>query len=364
MSIFVIVFWALSILLITASYLPLLSLGHWWIRGLDYPRIPIATLTLALLIMTPMIFPLQTPYIILMTLLLGGLVLDAFRIGPYLKISSTQSKRLRRPTDPIGQRLAVISANVFIENRQTQKLEDSIQTCDPDFVCIVEADKFWENWARDWIKKYPFQVLKGQDNGYGFVLMSRHRFLETKVRFLTDKRVPSLRSVVDVDGRKVTAFVLHSRPPRPKEGPSDQRDAEMAKVAEEIAQVDGPVIVMGDLNDVSWSHTTRLFLRVSKLLDPRRGRGVYNTFPAKFSEIGFPLDHLFHSQHFTLKNFKVLPDIGSDHLPIFSELELLPEPMKKGNPDRLEEGDISDVQTFKERGRQWDGPNQTLEFDN
>ena len=79
-------------------------------------------------------------------------------------------------------------------------------------------------------------------------------------------------------------------------------------------------IVCGDLNDVAWSQTTRLFQRVSRLLDPRVGRGLYATFHADYPFARWPLDHLFHDETFALRRLDVLESIGSDHFPIYVQL--------------------------------------------
>jgi endonuclease/exonuclease/phosphatase (EEP) superfamily protein YafD len=97
-------------------------------------------------------------------------------------------------------------------------------------------------------------------------------------------------------------------------------------VGKEISKQSGPVIVAGDLNDVAWSPTTRHFKKISGLLDPREGRGFFNTFHAHYPLVKWPLDHVFHSKHFSLVRIERLSDIGSDHYPLFTQLALVAPP--------------------------------------
>ena len=61
---------------------------------------------------------------------------------------------------------------------------------------------------------------------------------------------------------------------------------------------------------------------MSGLLDPRIGRGLFNTFDAGNPIFRFPLDHVFHSSHFRLFRLCRLPKVGSDHFPVLVELNL------------------------------------------
>jgi hypothetical protein len=97
------------------------------------------------------------------------------------------------------------------------------------------------------------------------------------------------------------------------------------------------------MNDVGWSRTTKLFQKVSKLLDPRKGRGMYPTFNAKSLIWRYPLDHLFHSDDFRLATIRTLPPIGSDHLPLMVELSHEPSAAKEQAAPPLDRNDRKDA---------------------
>ena len=93
------------------------------------------------------------------------------------------------------------------------------------------------------------------------------------------------------------------------------------------------------MNDVAWSRTNYLFQRASGLVDPRIGRGLYNSFHAEYFFLRFPLDHFFHSNHFRLVELKRLAYFGSDHFPMFIHLSYEPEAQRQ---QKAPEADASD----------------------
>jgi endonuclease/exonuclease/phosphatase (EEP) superfamily protein YafD len=95
-------------------------------------------------------------------------------------------------------------------------------------------------------------------------------------------------------------------------------------VGRELAEDPKPAIVAGDLNDVAWSHTSRLFRRLSGLIDPRIGRGFYNSYHAEHWWMRWPLDHVFYGPEFLLRDLKRLPPFGSDHFPLLIDLDYHP----------------------------------------
>jgi endonuclease/exonuclease/phosphatase (EEP) superfamily protein YafD len=153
------------------------------------------------------------------------------------------------------------------------------------------------------------------------------------------------------DGSKVRLQALHPEPPLPGDD-SGERDAELVMVGREVRDEGRATIVLGDLNDVAWSRTSKLFRKVAGTGDPRVGRGLYPTFNARYPLLRWPLDHMFLSPHFELMQIDVLADIGSDHFPIFFKLCLKSDPAERkvapSAPSPVEAEATEEVQAGKE----------------
>jgi endonuclease/exonuclease/phosphatase (EEP) superfamily protein YafD len=306
---------------IIATLLPLSRSDAWWVRGFDFPRLQI----LALIALVAAGFALThdgaddasgwRAAVLLALAACAGY--QGWMMYPYLPFARPQVQR-SGGGDPQAA-LRMMTANVLMTNRDAQRLLAIVREADPDVILMVETDQWWQEQLGVLRESHPFAVEQPQDNTYGMLLFSRLPLIDPKLEFLVQQDIPSIHAGVRLrSGVRVALHCLHPRPPFPTEDESSTgRDAELLIVGKGIKQRSEPVVVMGDLNDVAWSRTNYLFQDISGLLDPRIGRGFFNTFHAQVPFLRFPLDHFFHSNHFRLVDFRRLEAFGSDHFPVF-----------------------------------------------
>jgi endonuclease/exonuclease/phosphatase (EEP) superfamily protein YafD len=316
--------YGLAALCIVATLLPFHRSEAWWVRACDFPRTQIAILTAATLAGILAFAELDALALLLALGLLVSLGIQLSVILPYTPLWPVEVKRSEAPAGP--HTLSLMIANVLMENRQVDRLIKVIAANHPDLILAVETDDWWCDHLRKALRHYPHEVAHPLPNTYGTMLLSRLELVNPEVRFLLKPDIPSIRTGVRLrSGEAITLYGLHPEPPSPTEADTSlPRDAELVLAGREIAQSDQPTIVAGDLNDVAWSHTSRLFRRISRMLDPRLGRGMYNTFHARYWFLRWPLDHVFVSDVFLLRSLKRLPAFGSDHFPIFIAVDHIP----------------------------------------
>lgn len=337
----------LTFVLTTLIFLPLWRHEAWWVRALDFPRIQFTILSLVLLVSTFSLLDLSEPStwgLVLVSILC--IAYQTWWILPYTRFFSVEVK----PTLTRDEQhtIRILTANVLMPNRNAETLIELVKTNHPDVLVTLESDAWWENKLNVLEPEYPHTIKCPLDNLYGIHVYSKLPLKNSQIAYLVESDKPSIHTLVRLpSGDDIRLHFLHPAPPFVTENlESSERDAELVIVGKNIAESDKPIIVAGDLNDVSWSATTRLFRKVSGLLDPRIGRGIFNTFHAKHWFLRFPLDHLFHSHHFTLSSIRRLPKFGSDHFALLTELILEPQ---NTNPENGLEADDKDLAWAKSK---------------
>jgi endonuclease/exonuclease/phosphatase (EEP) superfamily protein YafD len=312
----------LGILIVLFSIIPLIKNDYWFFRVFEYPRLQKLIVNVAVLVAFLALFKVSSTTDLVFT---GLTAMNAayliYKIFPFTPLAR---KRLL-PVGAIDDKnsFSIISSNVFQDNKNTEGCLQMLKSKDPDIVLLLETDQFWYEGTASLKKDYPFQVLVPLENTYGMLLYSKLNLIDTQVRYLVDEEIPSIKTKVELpSGQFFTLYCVHPTPPVPGENTySTERDKELLLVAKEVKESNTPSIVVGDLNDVAWSYTTELFTKISGLLDPRLGRGFYNTFHAQHAFLRFPLDHVFCSTDFKFIALQRLDNFNSDHFPILIKLQ-------------------------------------------
>ena len=313
-----------AVLAIWLSGWSLIRRDEWWFRGADFPRLQI--LFVGLVALAGLLFIQAEWTLVRELLLLGVIAAVAYQLKmvlPYTPVWKKQVLHVRQDQLNVEQQISLLVANVLTPNHKYHLLLEQIDHLQPDVVLTLETDQIWQEALKPIEADYPYRVAVPQDNLYGMHLYSRLPLADTEVKFILSDETPSIHATIRLrSGLSVQLYCLHPKPPSPTEAKdSTLRDAELLIVGDQIKDIDESCIVMGDLNDVAWSRTTRLFQRISGLLDPRVGRYFMNTFHADYPLLRWSLDHIFHSTDFGLVEMKRLPHIGSDHFPIYVVLQ-------------------------------------------
>lgn len=294
---------------------------QWWIRAFDFPRLQISILISVIIVAAIIVFDFsKVIHFIAVALLLVSLIYQVEKIYPYTWFAKKEVMKFEDgdPTDNIS----ILVSNVLTPNEDYHKLLEIVNRRQPDILLTLESDEKWEKALKGLEEEYKYCIKVPQDNLYGMHLYSKLKLEETEIRYLVKDDIPSIHGVVRLeDNSRIRIHCMHPRPPSPSEADtSTNRDAELLMLGRDVREQDDSVLVFGDLNDVAWSRTTRLFQQMSGLMDPRIGRGFFNTFHADYRFFRWPLDHVFHSNDFTLVDIAREKHIGSDHFPMYIKL--------------------------------------------
>ena len=213
--------------------------------------------------------------------------------------------------------VSFLAVNVAARNDEYAGLLETIARANADVVVLVEFTRRWSERIAVLSKDYPHQARFPRDDAFGIALLSRYPFETADEVALgpssaIDARLQTPRGIVRVIG-------VHLYPPV-SAARARLRNGQLEALAELLAPLPDPLVVLGDFNVSPYSPYLAAWLARTGLRDARRGFGLDFTWPAHFPPLGVPIDHILVSASLGVAEHRRLPAFGSDHYPVLARL--------------------------------------------
>lgn len=214
--------------------------------------------------------------------------------------------------DPIR----LMTVNVLTNNSAHDEIVAEIMQVNPDVVAVVElSTDLQRHLSGAFSQVYPYSETRGQDLGnFGIGLYSKEPLSEVKV-FQLNEAIDS----IEASCRGYRLIATHPLPPMGHRN-FRSRNEHFALLVARILQFrerdpTSPLAVMGDFNLTPWSPHFRDLESLSGLHRARQGFAITPTWYARtdYFPFGLVLDHVLVSESLRCDQYRVGPNVGSDH---------------------------------------------------
>lgn len=223
----------------------------------------------------------------------------------------------RPPTnrEKTGKPYRLYFANILGTNTSYTRLLHSIHQADADIVLLVEVRPNHLEKLLPALKDYPHQFTLPDVDNFGIAIFSRLPLESAQTLAIDETCTPALIAKIKTNGINLTLIGIHLFPPKSR-AKATRRNHQLALTASYVKAQPGELLLVGDLNATSWSHSFRQLLHHSHLIDSRQGFGLQPSWPAGNILLRIPIDHALHTPGITIHARRLGLATGSDHLPL------------------------------------------------
>ncbi len=219
-----------------------------------------------------------------------------------------------------GKGTSILSINLLTNNNQSDKVIKLISDTNPDILVLLEYNSKWEELLMETVSGYEYQIKEVRNDPFGIGFFSKIPSNNNVLKF-DQSGIPSVRSDLEINKKKLTILATHPQPPIGKQN-FKIRNSHLETIGKNRNEFRPNLIVVGDLNTSSYSKHFRNFIKETNLIDSRNGFGELITWPANQRLVGTTLDHFLVSEKIHVMRRNVLRYTGSDHLPIYLEFSI------------------------------------------
>lgn len=214
--------------------------------------------------------------------------------------------------------LRIVFANLLHGNSDHARAVQAIAAMQPDIVALCETTPEARVAFRALEARLPHALdTCVPDELYGIVILSRFPVTERSRGIGEDALPRHLAADIDIDGRPLSLLAIHPTNPL-RVSRAGRVPGEFAAVAALCRQLNDDLILIGDCNAAGWSHWLRQLEQQTGLANDR---GLRPSWPVWLpGPLRLPLDHVWVRGRLSLRQARLGPRFGSDHLPLIAEI--------------------------------------------
>ena len=223
---------------------------------------------------------------------------------------------------PSTGRVSIVHANTGGDAVDAAALADWVNGRSPEWVSLQEVtDRNLKKIAAK-LPRYDVVADDPRSDTRGVALLHRHDagpVTASMIRPTPDSNRPMVTFSFDLAGKPVSVLGFHTTRPAPANNWRWQRQGtDAAAVWAAAAQfAGGEAVVIGDFNSTAAGVHVAEMCRRANLQDARQAHGPCGTWPSDLPAfLRVNIDGAYHSAGLVCDEFRVGPEIGSDHRPI------------------------------------------------
>jgi endonuclease/exonuclease/phosphatase (EEP) superfamily protein YafD len=233
----------------------------------------------------------------------------------------TRASPLAKVAHASPESLTVLALNAWHRLGDRQRLESYLKSAPADVIVLSEFGPDQRPMLARLKGAYPFQVECADRRSCALALISRRSLTASGLGPIAadrqaDASEPMAHFVWAKVGESLTIIGTHIL--RPSRDPwLHQR--QMSALSRFLRNIDGPLVLAGDLNASPWSNAFHHLRAATGLLPASVLTPTWPAWPVPLPQVA--LDHILVSSDLSVAAAGTGPAVGSDHLPVWAQID-------------------------------------------